>query len=175
LNRIIASLEFSPEKAELVFNRNRYILIRPETVVEFQKMVEGAVGTQASDLMFKAAFKIGSQIGKSYGETSGLSQRQMISSMLETANDLGWAKLFLTESGEFPKVVVLEATNSAFASAYGRSPTPVCHLIRGILAGAFSQMIGPFGESQETECLAAGHGKCVFEFRLGLISDSSDE
>jgi len=166
VNKIIASLVFSPEKAELLYNRNRYILMRPETFVGFQKMVEDAVGPATSDLMFEAAFEIGSRIGRSYVETPTLSHREMISSMLDVANELGWAKLFLKDNRDFPSLVILEAINSAFASTYGQSPTPVCHLIRGIFSGALSEMIGPLTESQEVECLSMGHPKCVFEFRL---------
>ena len=166
MNKIIASLAFSAEKAEILYNQNRYILIRPDTVVEFQKRVEEAVGPGASDLMFKAAFEIGSRIGRTYVETSTLSQREMIDSMVETANELGWARLSLKDTGNFPDVVILQASNSAFASAYGQSKTPVCHLIREVFAGALSKMLGPVRESQEIECLSMGHPRCAFGFKL---------
>ena len=168
MNETIAHLMFSPENAELLYNNIRYILIRPETLVRFQKLVEESLGPMTSDLMFKAAYDIGAAIGRRLMERAELSQQEMIISMLNSANELGWAKLYLKETEEFPGRVVLEAFNSAFASAYKQSHTPVCHLIRGIFSGALSQMIGPIMDSQETKCLAMGYPKCIFEFRLRI-------
>ncbi len=165
-NKIVADLLFLPEKAELLYNDIRYILIRPDTLIGFQKLVEEALGPIASDLMFKAACNIGSLIGRKFIEGPAGSQRDMIISMLDAANELGWAKMCLKDNKAFPSLIVLEAFNSAFASAYSQSSTPVCHLIRGIFNGALSQMIGPITENREVECLAMGFPKCIFEFRM---------
>ena len=168
MNETIAHLMFSPENAELLYNNIRYILIRPETLVRFQKLVEESLGPMTSDLMFKAAYDIGASIGRGLMERANLSQQEMITLMLKSANELGWAKLYLkeNENEQFASTVVLEAFNSAFASAYSQSNTPICHLLRGIFGGAFSQMIGPVIESEETECLAMGFPRCIFRFRI---------
>ncbi len=166
VNKIVSSLKFSSEKGELLYNNIRYILIRPATLIQFQKLLEERFGETTSELMFQAAYDIGSLIGRRYKESSELSPRQMIVSMIDSASELGWAKLLLKESDELQHKVVLEAFHSAFAEAYGRSSSPVCHLIRGIFCGALSQIVGPIMESREIECVSMNSPKCTFEFRM---------
>lgn len=168
VNTIVSGLKFSSEKGELLYNNIRYILIRPATLIQFQKLLEERFGESISELMFKAAHDIGTLIGRRLVEQSGLSQQEMITSMLKSANELGWGKLFLKKSDEYPHKVVLEAVNSVFAETYGRSPGPVCHLIRGIFCGALSQIVGPIMESREIECKSMDFPKCTFEFRMVL-------
>lgn len=165
-NKIVTELLFFPEKAELLYNNIRYILIRPETLIGFQKLVEAELGPMTAELMFKAAYDVGSSIGRRLIDGPARSLREMITSMLDAANELGWAKLSLKETNDFPSMIVLEAFNSAFASAYSQSSTPVCHLIRGIFSGALAQMVGPIAKSREIQCLAMGSPKCIFEFTM---------
>ena len=164
-NEILASLEFSAEKGEIRFNDIRYILMRPETLVSFQKIVEAELGSVASDLMFKAAYDIGIKIGIKYVK-SGRSKQEVVKSMLETTGKLGWAKLGLKSDSNLDKRVILSAFNSAFASAYGPSRNPVCDFIRGIFAGALSEIVGPLRESREIECMSMGKHECIFEFTI---------
>lgn len=166
MNKILESLEFREEKAELLFGWNRYILIRGETLAQFQKRVEERIGQGTSELMVEAAYEIGTRIGEGYLQESQLSRRGMIASMLESACELGWAKLYLKETEGFPGLVELETHHSAFAAAYGKSDHPVCHFITGIFSGAFSRMIGPDMESSEVQCMAMGHPACIFRFQL---------
>lgn len=168
-NRILNGLKFSSEKSELRYKVNRYILIRPETFVRFQKNVEEVLGpATTSEMMLSAVYDIGLRIGKHFKQHPELSRTETVRSMLESASELGWAKLHLREMDEVNMNLILEADNSAFAWAYQQSQFPVCHLIRGIFSGALSEIMGCILESQEVECLAMGFPKCVFKFNIRL-------
>ncbi|MCX5798025.1 MAG: 4-vinyl reductase, partial [Proteobacteria bacterium] len=53
--------------------------------------------------------------------------------------------------------------NSPFAVYYGESEKPVCHFIRGIVAGITLAVFGQFTKAVETHCLVKKDIFCRFE------------
>jgi hypothetical protein len=49
------------------------------------------------------------------------------------------------------------------AKQYGYSPVPVCHFLRGYLAGVLGEIMGKDITVIETECIARGSQFCLFE------------
>jgi predicted hydrocarbon binding protein len=55
----------------------------------------------------------------------------------------------------------VEVEASAFAETWGASPTPVCHFLRGVMAGIGAVVYGA-ARAKETACLATGAKACRF-------------
>ena len=83
--------------------------------------------------------------------------------MLKIFSSWGYGKLeFLELDGNKP-YAKLKVTNSANAIGYEKSTKPVCHFIRGILAGAGTIIMETEMHCLETKCVAKGDEYCEFE------------
>ena len=58
--------------------------------------------------------------------------------------------------------LVVTVGRSPFAEAYGPASRPVCHLIRGVVAGLAEGSFGAPAQAREVECLAMGAETCRF-------------
>ena len=61
-NPILEALEFDEEGEAISFAGVRYLLIRPETLVEFQRALEERLAGEAKKLLYRGGFA-GGQIG----------------------------------------------------------------------------------------------------------------
>ena len=57
-NEILKGLNFIPEKGGLFIKDVRHLLIRPETIVTFQKAIEKELGEKASHLLFESGWMV---------------------------------------------------------------------------------------------------------------------
>lgn len=140
------------------------MLIRPETVVEIQKIAEEIFGKQTvAEILFKSGYK-GTSLTTAKLLQEGHNWEEIIEFMFQMGGELGWGSFGLLDSeeeGHFRVVVY----NSPFAEAYGPSPTPVCHLLRGAIAGIFATLFPRNFVCNEIECLAQGKGQCLFSVK----------
>ena len=75
-NSVLAELEWEPGTGALTFKEVRYLLIRPETLAQFQRAVEAEVGAdRAAELLYSGGFAGGQVSGRKYKEALGLSDR----------------------------------------------------------------------------------------------------
>jgi len=58
------------------------------------------------------------------------------------------------------------------AKGYGKSTIPVCHFLRGYLAGFLSTILVAKVELLETKCLAKGDGHCEFQVNPNELNTS---
>ena len=165
---IAEALEFDKEEGVLSFQGVRYFLLRPETMVAFQKAAERELGERASDLMFRSGFAGGSASSRKYREVFGMSEEETARYMCDMGSSLGWGRFSLVELDEGRLSV--EVRNSVFAQGYGSSAAPVCHFTRGVLAGLGETVLGGDVEAVEELCLARGDGLCRFLVRKADLS-----
>lgn len=162
-NRILRELKFVPEKGGFFYNEVRYLLIRPETLAAFQKAIEKEIGEKASRILFDSGFEGGSLSSKKYREVFGFSDEETIRFMMEMGSQIGWGRFELERFDSAKKHFAVKVYHSPFAEAYGSSPKPICHMIRGVLGGLASVVFGKEIESKELSCLAKGDECCRFE------------
>ncbi len=162
-NKILKELKFSAEKGGLFYNEVRYLLIRPETLAAFQKGIEQEMGERASQILFESGFQGGSLSSKRYREAFGLSDEEIVRFMMEMGSQIGWGRFELVRFDSAKKHCVVKVYHSPFAEAYGPSPKPICHMIRGVLGGMGSLVFEKVIESKESSCLAKGDECCRFE------------
>jgi len=65
-NKILKHLSFNAEKGGLYFNEVRYLLIRPEVLVTFQKEIEQELGEKAQIILFRSGFQGGMLSSKKF-------------------------------------------------------------------------------------------------------------
>ena len=79
--------------------------------------------------------------------------------------NFGWGSLQISEADE-SGTFDIEVTNSPLAAAYGESRLPVCHLLRGVLAGIAEVLLEFEVNAVETRCSASDtdgeRNPCIF-------------
>lgn len=172
-NSILSQLQWNAEAGALTFQDVRYLLIRPETLAQFQQAVEAEVGAErAGELMYAGGFMGGQLSGQRYKEAFGLTERQAVEFMCRMGGEIGWGRFELRELDAVSQRIEVDVYDSPFAQAYLRLPTsgppsahPVCHLTRGVLGGLVSGLSSQEVRAGETRCLAQGHPSCHFEIQ----------
>ena len=161
-NSIIDQLMYDPAFGTLTYRDVRYLLIRPETIVGFQKTIEKHSRTGAQEALFQGGYRGGYLSVKKYKEMQNLSDSETISFMMTMGAEIGWGNFQLIEYDFEIRKLQIKVKNSAFAEAYGESKEGVCHLINGVLSGIATVLFARDCIGSETECLAKGDKHCVF-------------
>lgn len=165
-NRILHDLAFSPESGRLSFKDVRYLLIRPDTLIDFQKAVEAEVGSErCAAMMMAGGVTGGARSAARYKDEFALSDAQIVDFMCTMGREIGWGHFTLTELDTQAQRLVVEVSDSPFAAAYGASDHGVCHLIRGVLAGLAAGIFGAEVRAVEAACRARGDAVCRFELQ----------
>jgi predicted hydrocarbon binding protein len=161
-NPILEALEYGEERGAISFKGVRYLLIRPETLVEFQKALEERLGEEAQEVLCRAGFAGGHLSTEKYRETFGYGDDEIVQFMKNMGGQIGWGKFQVEEFSPLAKRLILTVKNSPFAAAYGKSAGPVCHFTRGVMAGMGQALFGEDVTAEETHCLAKGDDLCRF-------------
>ncbi len=164
-NSILSELTFDPARGALIYKDVRYLLIRPETLIAFQKAAEEKLGAGADDLLYAGGFTGGSLSAKRYREVFGLTAAQSVEFMAKMGTEIGWGKMQIAAFDVATRELVLIVECSPFAAAYGKAARGVCHLVRGVFAGLASGIFGSAVEAREEECAALGHAACRIVIR----------
>lgn len=163
-NSILAGLTFDSDRGALLYSDVRYLLIRPETLIAFQKAAEQRLGAAADEFLYEGGFTGGTLSGNKYRQVFGLTSEQSVEFMAKMGTEIGWGKLNVERfdpAGE----LVLVVKSSPFAAAYGKADHGVCHLIRGVFAGLACALWDRPVQAREDECLAMGHVYCRLSVR----------
>lgn len=161
-NPILDELVYDKSSGSLFYKGVRYLMIRPETISDFQKALKESCGKDADESFFEGGFTGGSLSAKKYKELHNFSDREVIDFMMNMGNQIGWGHFSLEQFDQKLKILQVAVAHSPFAESYGKSSRGVCHLIRGVLAGMAAILFGKDSSSHEIECLAKGDEKCLF-------------
>lgn len=161
-NSILDNVQYDEGRGTLTFKDVRYMLIRPDTVVDFQKAVEAALGEATAEMMMAGGYTGGSRSSQRYKEIFGYSDEEIVAFMCNMGREIGWGDFQVEEFDKDGRELIVRVSNSAFAEAYGRANRGVCHMVRGVLAGMAAGIFGREVRSEETHCLAKGDQLCRF-------------
>jgi predicted hydrocarbon binding protein len=161
-NDILEALEFEEESGAISFKGVRYLLIRPETLVEFQKALEERLGEEAQEILCRDGFAGGHLSTKKYKETFGYKDDEIVQFMMTMGRQIGWGHFKLEEFNLEAKRLIVTVISSPFAVAYGKSTRPVCHFTRGVMGGMGQALFGEDVTADESHCLAKGDDFCCF-------------
>jgi hypothetical protein len=160
---VLEQMIFSPETGSLHFNGVRYMIVRPETLCAVQRLAEEQFGAAGAAVLFESGRTGGRLSTEKYGQLFRLSNREAAFYMCEMGAQIGWGKFSIETFNEEEQKIVVTVHHSPFAAAYGPSDKPVCHFIRGVVAGIAESAFGHATEAAETSCLACGGMHCTFE------------
>ena len=161
-NSIIDQLVYDLASGALTYRDIRYVVIRPETIVGFQKTIEKHSWKGAQDALFQGGYQGGYLSAKKFKELQNLSDSETINFMMTMGAEIGWGHFQLIDYDFENYKLQIKVENSAFAEAYGESTEGVCHLINGVLSGLATVLFGRNCMGSEIECLAKGDQHCVF-------------
>ncbi len=161
-NEILQGLEWDAEQGRLSFKEVRYLLIRPETLVDFQKAVEAELGERTGELIYLGGYTGGSLSSRRYKEVFGYSDAEIVGFMCRMGGQIGWGRFELLELDSEAGRLVVRVHGSPFAEAYGTADHGVCHFIRGVLAGLGAGIFDAEVEAMENQCAARGDPHCQF-------------
>lgn len=161
-NTILGNLVYNDAEGSLRYKGVRYLLLRPETLGKLLKAVEPMAGDLAGEALYAGGFTGGLLSSKTYQEMHGLTDQETIAFMMRMGREIGWGRFSLERYDPGEGLLSVLVSGSAFAEAYGASDRPVCHLIRGIVAGMGSALMGKDCNALETDCAAAGAECCRF-------------
>jgi predicted hydrocarbon binding protein len=162
VNSILDNVEYSEHDGAITFKDVRYMLIRPDTVVDFQKAVEAEVGDRVAEMMMAGGYTGGSRSSKRYKEVFDYSDEEIVAFMCRMGREIGWGDFEVEEFDAKGRELIVLVKNSAFAEAYGSADKGVCHMIRGVMAGMAAGIFGTGVHSEETHCRAKGDDHCRF-------------
>lgn len=165
VNSILENLEYDSSAGALHFKDVRYLLIRPETIIGFQKAIEEKSGKLARDAFFQGGFNGGHLSAKKYRKINNFDDSQLIDFMMKMGTEIGWGHFKLRRFDSQQNHLSIIVEQSAFAGAYGKSSSGVCHLIRGVLSGMASVIFNKKCLGSEIKCLAKGDEHCYFEIK----------
>jgi predicted hydrocarbon binding protein len=161
-NSILDDLEYDADSGNISFKDVRYMIIRPDTVVDFQKAVEAEVGEGVAEMMMAGGYTGGSRSSRRYKELLNYSDEEIVAFMCKMGGEIGWGKFEVEKLDTGGRKLVVTVRNSPFAEAYGSSDKGVCHMIRGVMAGMAAGIFGSQVNSEETQCQAKGDELCRF-------------
>lgn len=162
-NEVLKELHFVQEKGSLYYKEVRYLLIRPETLITFQKAVERELGVKANQILFESGFAGGVLSSKRYREVFSISEEEAVRFMMNMGSQIGWGRFELEKFDPDQKRLIVRVFHSPFAEAYGNSSSGVCHFIRGVITGVASTVFQKTLISKESSCLSKGDLFCRFE------------
>ena len=166
-NEILQGLEWDAEWGRLTFKEVRYLLIRPETLIDFQKAVEAELGERTGELIYAGGYTGGSLSSRRYKEVFGYSDEEIVNFMCRMGGQIGWGRFEVEALDPTAGRLVVRVYDSPFAEAYGPSDHGVCHFIRGVMAGLAAGIFGADVRAVETECAARGDPHCRFAVERG--------
>ncbi len=161
-NSILDNLDYDADEGRISFKDVRYMLVRPDTVVDFQKAVEAEVGERVADMMMAGGYTGGSRSSRRYKQVFDYSAEEIVDFMCQMGGEIGWGSFEVEKLNVESKELVIVVRNSAFAEAYGESDKAVCHMIRGVMAGMAAGIFGAEVSSEETACQSKGDQVCRF-------------
>lgn len=164
-NLILDELEYHSQSGALSYKDVRYLLIRPETIVGFQKSVEKKDPKTGRNALYQGGFQGGYLSAKKYKEIQNLSDDEAIAFMMAMGAQIGWGNFKLDQVDLDEKKLQVSVENSPFAAAYGDASEGVCHLTRGVLCGLATVLFSKACIASEVECRAKGDHHCVFVIR----------
>ncbi|MBI4244764.1 MAG: XylR N-terminal domain-containing protein [Planctomycetes bacterium] len=162
-NSILSGIEYDPSNGALIFNNTRYLLIRPETIIGFQKNLEVALGKdKTAEVLYKGGFEGGSRTANKFMNEQKLSAEQILKFMCDMGTQIGWGAFKVGNFSDVLSKFELTVKSSVYAQAYGQSTAPVCHFISGVFGGVSSIICHEKPKVKEIQCSSSGAQLCRF-------------
>jgi predicted hydrocarbon binding protein len=154
-------LSFDLDRGELMDQTRRYMLIRPEALMGIFRRLPEVDRRHALEAFAESVVEQGSDSARAYAAMEGGGET-LARTVAATAPQLGWG---IWDIELTPGLIRLDVRNSPFAAGFGRSDSPVCFPIVGMLRAVAGMVFGKAAAVREIACAACGSDVCRFEAR----------
>ncbi len=181
LSKFIATKILRMEDGNVTLLDRSMVIIPVEVLLKLHEDLSGKMGEAGADsVLFEAG-----RFETVTGSVRYLARRNELRSVFPSVSNtgdpsiemgrealkfMGKGDIRIKEVLNKGQKVVLSTANSPFALEYlktrGKSARPVCHYLRGVMAGVQEAYYGGRYEASELSCKATGKSEeCVFEFK----------
>jgi hypothetical protein len=150
---------------ELV-RKGKAFVMRNITFADLKKGLEETfTHSAAAVILYKAGMACGRRSAERIVKQLGLRDENLLATIAKLKQKEGWASIDFKKVNLKKKLGTVIVKNSFEAEGYGKSDTPVCHFLRGYLAGALSITLNTEINLIETACAAKGDPNCEFQIK----------
>lgn len=154
-------LAFDADCGEYRDGAIRYMMIRPDALMGILHQLPADMQPAVLEAFARSITEAGGKSAAAYRAAGSVDGPALVATIARTAPELGWGIWTLTLGASR---MDLSVANSPFVAGYGRSATPVCHPIVGMLTAVGRMVFGTDVAVQETQCAAVtGDADCRFE------------
>lgn len=154
------------EEILTLLEKGEAVVIRLETFVDLQKRVERLLcASAASVILHEAGRECGKRSIQRIAMEKALSGDALLKELSRYKKEEKWGEFDFNEVNLEEASGVIRIKESFEAKRYGASIGPVCHFLRGYLAGVLAVIFGQDMSLEETKCKAKGDGYCEFQIR----------
>ncbi len=153
----------------LVIDGHRVIILREDGIKGIINGLRKRLGSAAEAIQYFIGFEAGLEFGKNHrklGEMLGIKKASEIFSKISASlfTPIGFGVIKVLEISENP-LHALVRVHGCFECecATEKSDKPYSHLVRGMMAGVFTQLFGVEATVREIKCIAKGDPYCEFE------------
>ncbi len=169
MNRKI-EVELNEDTGSLKYLGARVVLAQESFYARFQKSLESVDARLSRRLLYEngeaSTQEAVSSVEKSLIAVSrNLVKRRLIERLLLLALERGFGLMRLGSFDYSTGKGTVLIENSVIARTYGKSKTPACFLLSGVLAGAAEIVYGGSFTCEEIHCQACGAHQCEFSLR----------
>ncbi len=181
VSKMIALSILRFDKGNIRVKGRLFMMIPAETLLDMERRLSERTGKdEAAQFIYECGLHQTKTGSKRYLEDKDMLSRlyQKLPVTGDASMEMGWEALKLagwgdTRLSEFigkGEKAIATTKNSPIAetylTTYGKSKGPVCHYLRGLLAGVAESVSGHAYSVVETKCRATGMApECVFEFK----------
>jgi predicted hydrocarbon binding protein len=166
-NSLLEQTEYHKEKGEIRIAGTDWILMSASTFRDLVKGTERMLGSGGVVIWLE----VGQHAGKEFAKALLMDEKepeelQRLAEVFFT--QCGWGKI-QTKMNLAKKEAFVTIRNSA-TSRQIQSKEPVCHFIRGFIAGICDVIFNDSTECIETKCMAKGDALCEFRVKRRWLS-----
>jgi len=153
----------------LVIDGHRVIILREDGIKGIINGLRKRLGSAAEAIQYFLGFEAGLEFGKNHrklGEKLGIRKATEIFSKISAPlfTPIGFGVMNILEINENPPYALIRVHGCFECEcATEKSDMPYSHLVRGMMAGAFTELFGIEATAREIKCIAKGDPYCEFE------------
>jgi predicted hydrocarbon binding protein len=159
LEKLLALRQVKFERGQIFLFGQPDLLIPARGFLKIQKEL---VKSGKENLIYES----GKESGYDWFEGMSKNRKMKVTDVANWGSDLvtlsGWGIAELKKIKQSEKYMEFNLINSTIAKNYGKSNEPVCHMFRGLVAGAAEFTFKCKIDAVETKCIAKGDSICEF-------------
>jgi predicted hydrocarbon binding protein len=162
LNPLLERAEYDKEQGEIRIAGEDWIMMGASTFRDLVRGTESMLGSAAKVVWLEAGRHAGRKFSGDLVQL-GIEFEELPFMLEEFFTQGGWGKI-QTEVDFTKKEALITIKNSATARQT-ETKEPICHFIRGFIAGVCDVIFHGSTECFETKCIAKGDSVCQFQVR----------